>query len=131
MKLFKKHKAQKAFALVEIVLATIIFSFIVIGTVKAFNGTVTAHNITARQAFMRDKIQSQIAMIKSERRIEEIEETTDPDEDGVFFIKKIFPLEDVYTQSEQAVNNIYVIQIKAVWQSTNEEYETETYVYQP
>ncbi|MEM9444180.1 MAG: hypothetical protein AAGA18_02395 [Verrucomicrobiota bacterium] len=126
----RSHKKKKAFALVEVILATILFSFVIIGTVKAFNGTVSAHNITSRQAFMRDKVQSQLALIKSERRIEEMEETTDPDEDGVYYVKKVESLEDFENQDNETIDGIYVIRIKAVWQSANEEYSAETYFYQ-
>ncbi|MEM9400712.1 MAG: hypothetical protein AAF984_10940 [Verrucomicrobiota bacterium] len=98
-------------------LATIIFGFIIVGATRSFQQTVAVHNQTTRQAVLRDKLQSQLSIIRVQRTLQEGEETTEPDDDGIYFETKVEPLEQ-QDQYGENIDKLYKVDIRVVWPLT-------------
>lgn len=122
---------NRAFTLLEVMLAVMIFAIAVVGLLMALSTTIGTASAFDREGKVALSLQNQLAEAR-EIDFAAGTETVGPDELGVVYTRDITPLQ-LQNKDGQGLNGLYSIRITANWgQGGPDETETaEVYVYKP
>lgn len=125
----KCSNRNRGFVLLEVMLATTIFSLAVLGLILALNKVIQTSLDARRQNQIQMQLESRLAFLRTQP-LNEGTTKEDPDDTGVTYATEIKLLQ-IQNQDKTLVPNLYSVAVHASWQEGSDPREdsAEIYVY--
>lgn len=127
----RKRSGIRGYILLEIMIAVTILSLAIVGLATSLGDMIKFYNMAQREAILREKLQTQLAIARGLQDLEQGTVTTEPDADQIQFVREIERME-YKTKDEEDVRGIYRVHISGVWPNTTGEdakAEAEIFLY--